>query len=174
MKRSLRVWQIGGFLFTGILGSLLHFLYDWTNQSIIIAPFSATNESTWEHIKLLFVPMFIFSLIEYKFLGKDYENFWCVKLIGITVGMLTIPLLFYTYTGTLGVTADWFNIVIFFIAAAAGYYPETKLLKNEFTCNFKIPSFIILCVIALAFIVLTFVQPKIPLFQDPTNGIYGI
>lgn len=175
MKRSLKLWQIGGFVFTGLAGVLLHFLYDWTNQSIIVAPFSAVNESTWEHMKLLLFPMFIFALIEYKFIGKDYENFWCTKLIGTITGLLLIPIIYYAYTGVLGVNADWFNIVIFFIAAGTAYYLENLLLKNETNfCKSSFVAFIILCLIAVLFIVMTFVQPKIPLFQDITTGNYGI
>ena len=126
-------------------------------------------------MKLLFFPMFVFSLIEYKYVGKDYENFWCTKLAGILTGLLLIPVLFYTYTGALGATADWFNIVIFFIAAGAAYYLETKLLKNQ-TVLCKKPSvaFAMLCLIALLFVVFTFVQPKIPLFIDMSTGKYGI
>lgn len=175
MKKSLTLWQLGGFVFTGIAGTLLHFLYDWTNQSIVAAPFSAVNESTWEHMKLLFFPMFVFALTENHFIGKNYENFWCAKLAGTAAGLLLIPTLYYTYTGALGVSADWFNIVIFFLAAGAAYYLETKLLKREIGfCKSPITAFIVLCLIALAFVALTFVQPKIPLFIDPTTNSYGI
>lgn len=175
MKRSLTLWQLGGFIFTGIAGTMLHFLYDWTNQSIIVAPFSAVNESIWEHMKLLFFPMFIFALIEYRILGEDYENFWCAKLAGTAVGLLLIPMIYYTYTGAFGVSADWFNIVIFFIAAGVAYYLEYQLLKREINfCKSSFTAFLILCLIALLFIVLTFVQPKIPLFQYPTTVSYGI
>lgn len=175
MKRSLKLWQLGGFFFTEIAGVLLHYLYDWTNQSIIVAPFSAVNESIWEHMKLLFFPMFIFALIEYRALGKDYENFWCPKLAGTATGLFLIPMLYYTYTGALGVTADWFNIVIFFVAAGAAYYLEYQLLKREIDfCKSPITAFIILCFIAFVFIVFTFVQPQVPLFQDPSTGNYGI
>ncbi len=31
MKRSLILWQSGGFVAVSLLGVLLHFLYDWTN-----------------------------------------------------------------------------------------------------------------------------------------------
>lgn len=175
MKRSLKLWQIGGFVFTGIAGTLLHFLYDWVEQSIIVAPFSAVNESIWEHMKLLFFPMFMFALIEYRCVGKNYENFWCVKLTGTIAGLLLIPIIYYTYTGVLGVSADWFNIVIFFIAAAVSYYTETQLMKREISfCKSPVTAFAVLCLIALLFVVLTFVQPHIPLFQDPTTGSYGI
>lgn len=170
MKRSLKLWQIDGFVFTGIAGVLLHFLYDWTNQSIIAAPFSAVNESIWEHMKLLFFPMFIFALIEYKFVGKSFENFWCAKLAGTITGLLLIPIIYYTYTGILGVNADWFNIVIFFIAAGTAYYLKNLLLKNKINfCKSSFIAFVILCLVAVLFIVMTFVQPRIPLFQDMTT-----
>ncbi len=175
MKKSLKLWQIGGFVFTGTAGVLLHFLYDWSGQSIIVAPFSAVNESIWEHMKLLFFPMFVFALIEYKLIGKKFENYWCAKLVGTLTGLLLIPIIYYTYTGSLGVKADWFNVIIFFIAAGAGYCLENLLLKNNFNfCKSSFIAFIILCLIAVLFVVMTFVQPEIPLFQDMTTGNYGI
>lgn len=175
MKKSLKFWQIGGFVFAGIAGVLLHFLYDWTNQSIIVASFSAVNESIWEHMKLLFFPMFVFALIEYKFIGKNYENFWCAKLAGSIIGLLLIPIIYYAYTGIFGVNTDWFNIVIFFVAAGTAYYLENLLLKNKLClCRSSFIAFLLLCLIAVLFIVMTFVQPKIPLFQDMTTGDYGI
>ncbi len=175
MKKSLTFWQIGGFLFTSAAGSLLHFLYEWTNQSILVAPFSAVNESTWEHMKLLFFPMFVFSLLENRFVSEHYNNFRCAKLFGTAVGLFLIPVLYYTYTGALGVTADWFNIAIFFISAAAAYFTETVILKRVVSLSkSSFLCFVVLCLIALAFIIFTFVQPKIPLFQDPVTGMYGI
>lgn len=175
MKKSLKLWQIVGFVFTGIWGVLLHFLYDWTNKSVIAAPFSAVNESIWEHMKLLFFPMFVFALIEYGFIGRDYNNFWCAKLIGTVIGLLLIPIIYYSYTGIFGINADWFNIVIFFIAAAAAYFIENVLLINGIgACGRPFVPFVILCVIAAVFVIFTFVQPQIPLFRDPTTGGYGM
>lgn len=175
LKKRLRFWQIGGFVFTCAAGVLLHFLYDWTNQSIIVAPFSAVNESIWEHMKLLFFPMFVYALIEYKFIGKDYENFWCAKLAGTITGLSLVPIIYYTYTGVFGVNVDWFNIVIFFIAAGAAYYLETLILRSETDfCKSPLAAFTALCLIAVLFIVMTFAQPQIPLFRDMTTGDYGI
>lgn len=119
--------------------------------------------------------MFVFSFIEYRYIGKNYRDFWCVKLVGILTGLILIPTLFYTYTGALGVSADWFNIAIFFIAAGAAYLLEAKLLKSEsYRCKSPRIAFIVLCIIAASFIVLTFVQPEIPLFKDPITNTYGI
>lgn len=55
MKRSIKLWQLWGFAVTSLGGTLLHFLYDWLDKPAWIAPFSGVNESTWEHMKLLFL-----------------------------------------------------------------------------------------------------------------------
>ncbi len=172
MKISLKKWQISGFVFTGVVGVLLHFLYEWTNGNLIVAPFSAVNESIWEHMKLLFFPMFVFSLVEYRKFGKDYDNFWCVKLVGTLAGLALIPLIYYFYTGALGAWADWFNIAIFYIASGVAYYLETVIFENIISpCKSEIKPFICLCVIAVLFVILTFIHPEIPLFQDPSEII---
>ena len=175
MKKSLTLWQLAGFVFTGLAGTLLNFLYDWSGQSTIVAPFAAINESIWEHMKILFVPMFLFALTEFRILGDQYENFWCSKLAGTLVGLILIPSLYYTYTGIFGVSLDWINIVIFFLAAATAFFLETRLLKQNHTFGISNTlALILLCLIAIAFMILTFVQPRIPLFQDPTTKLYGM
>ena len=78
MKPNISLWQFAGFSLSSLFGTILHFLYDWTDKSLLIAPFSGVNESTWEHMKLLFFPLFIFALIQSRFF-KDYKNFWCIK-----------------------------------------------------------------------------------------------
>ena len=174
MKRSVALWQMGGFVFTSAVGTFLHFLFDLTGGSIVAALVSAVNESIWEHMKLLFYPMVAFAAIEYRFWGKDVPNFWCVKLKGTLAGLALIPTLFYTYSGILGVTADWFNITIFFIAAALSYYLETKSFLQNKPC--RLPrrlSIAFFLLIAGLFTLFTFLPPHIPFFQDPLTGTYG-
>ena len=174
MKRSVSLWQFIGFGFASLFGTLLQFLYEWTGNSLIVAPFSSINESTWEHMKLLFFPMFIFAIFEY-FLFEGREDFWCVKLKGTAVGISLIPILFYTYNGVIGKSPDWINIAIFFISAAAAYWLETKWFSKENKkCISSKWSFLILCVIAVAFVVFTFITPPIAIFKDPVSGGYGI
>lgn len=168
MRNKLLYWQLAGFIFTAIVGTLLHFLYEWSNQSTFVAPFSAVNESIWEHMKLLFVPMFIFALIERQFMGAEYQNFWCIKLVGIFFGIIMIPVLYYTYTGISGTSKDWINIIIFFVVAAGTYLLELWLFKNtNGFCSTPLLSLFILCLVALAFVVFTYIPPEIPLFEAP-------
>lgn len=174
MKRSLFLWQLAGLTFTAVLGTLLHFIYDWTDI-ISLTPIAAVNESTWEHMKILFFPMLFFALIQSKFFSKDYTNFWQVKCAGIFLGTLLIPILFYTYNGAFGASPDWVNVLIFFIAAIAAYAAEYFLLKQKaLTKTPSLPAKILLALFAATFIVFTYFPPQIPLFQDPISKLYGL
>ena len=174
MKKSISHWQIGGFLFTAVIGTFLHFLFELTDGSVISALLSAVNESIWEHMKLLFYPMVLVALAEYFFWGRNQKSFWWIKLIGILAGLSVIPVMYYTYTGILGASADWFNITIFFIAAGLVYFLETQLFQKEFSCPLpSAVSVIGILLIGVAFTALTFSPPHIPLFQDPITGTYG-
>jgi hypothetical protein len=174
MKRSISLWQFFGFAVTALGGTLLHFLYDWLGEAIWIAPFSGINESTWEHMKLLFFPMFLYALAQ-SFFFRDRKNFWCIKLRGILLGLILIPILFYTYNGVIGKSPDWINIVIFFISAAVAYIYETRCFHSKKTlCRAPKCAFGTLLSIALLFVLFTFFTPEIGIFRDPLTGSYGI
>lgn len=174
MKRSIGLWQLWGFAVTSLGGTLLHFLYDWLGEAAWIAPISGVNESTWEHMKLLFVPTFIFAIVQ-SFFFRDRENFWCVKFKGILLGIVLIPVLFYTYNGVIGSSPDWINIAIFFISAAIAYIYETRQFNNGTTpCKNPKLAFALLCAIAVLFVVFTFATPEISIFKDPLTDTYGI
>lgn len=174
MKRVLSRWQWMGFALSSLGGTLLHFLYDLTDKSVLIAPFSGVNESTWEHMKLLFFPLFIFALVQSRYF-KGYENYWCVKLAGIAAGLILIPVLFYTYNGAFGKSPDWLNIAIFFISVGTAFLLETRLFKNDgLRCKKPWLAFGVICLIGVMFVAFTFAVPQIPLFKDPLTGKYGI
>ena len=174
MKRTVWLWELFGFTTASLGGTLLHFLYDLTGGSVLVAPFSGVNESTFEHIKLLFWPMLIFAVIE-SFFFREYEIFWCVKLRGTLIGLALIPILFYTYNGVIGKSPDFINILIFFISAAVAYVYETRRLnEGKLFCPDKRIPIVILSAIALLFIVFTFRTPTLSIFKDPLTGEYGI
>lgn len=168
MNKQIAYWQIVGFIFTSIMGTFLHFLFDLSGGSTWASLISATNESIWEHMKLLFYPMVFFTVVEYFSWGKEYPAFGTVKLLGALLGLILIPVIYYTYTGITGVNVDWFNIAIFFLVAGIVFYGETKLLTKPL--SFTLPSPLVAAgfiLIALAFTICTFSPPDIPLFQPP-------
>lgn len=174
MKQRSILWQAAGFAAVTFGGTILHFLYDWTGGSILVAPFSGVNESTWEHMKLLFWPLFLFALVQRPFF-KDQENYWCVKLVEILLGLVLIPVLFYTYNGVFGKSPDWINIAIFYITALLVFLFEWWAFKNDrLPCKYPRLAFAAICLIGVLFVVFTFAPPQIPLFRDPLTGTYGV
>ena len=131
MKNSINLWQLLGFATTALGGTVLHFLYDKLGGALWIAPFSSVNESTWEHMKLLFWPMLVFALTE-SLLLRERGDFWCVKLRGILLGLLLIPTLFYGYNAVIGKSPDWINIAIFFLSLYKGKRAGVKPVRFLF------------------------------------------
>ena len=98
---------IAGILCVSILGTLLHFTYRWSGRNPLIGLIAPVNESVWEHMKLLFFPMFLFSVVQVCCLGRNYPNFLAARGVSTVTGVALIPVLFYTYTGVLGRHLLW-------------------------------------------------------------------
>lgn len=171
MKESPKLWSFLGFAVTSLGGTLLHYWYEWSGQNPLVAAVSGFNESTWEHMKLLFFPMFFFALLQRRFF-TDCENFWCVKLKSIALGLILIPVIFYTYNGVFGKSPDFINISIFFISAGIAYLAESRWL--DCSKSGKRGCLVALFIIALLFIVFTYYPLQIPLFLDPLTKTFGM
>lgn len=172
-KKKLIRFQIFSTIFSIILGTILHFTYEWSGNNSIIGLFSSVNESTWEHLKLLFFPMLISGIVGY-FVFKDYyPRFLCSKTLGIITALIFTIVFFYTYTGIIGINYTFLNILTFILSVIIGEYVVYILTINNFTFN-KIFCISILILLTVSFFVFTFKPPKINLFKDPINDSYGI
>lgn len=174
MRQSMAGRKLIGFLFVSVTGTLLHFLYDFSGKSLAAALISAVNESIWEHMKLIFYPMVLYTLWENRRFQEDRAAARFSGLCGILMALIMIPVLYYTYTGMLGISADWFNITIFFVAAGSAYYLQYRLEKSGACQTGPVLWATVIVIIAAAFTAATFVPPRIPLFRDPLTGTYGI
>ena len=175
-KKKIIRFQIFSVIFTWILGTILHFLYEWSGDNKIIASFSAVNESTWEHLKLVFFPMLITTIVGFLVIGKDNKKFWCAKTIGIILAMSFIIVFFYTYTGIIGTNFAILDIGSFFVAVILGEYVAYKIMTNDeykLKCNKRIAVIGLICIL-LCFIIFTYLPLHIGLFKDPISNGYGI
>ena len=164
-------YQIFSAIFAIILGTILHFTYEWSNSNALVGAFSSVNESTWEHLKLAFFPMLITTIIGFlKF--KNSHNFLCSKMIGIVTTLSFIASFFYTYTGILGKNYAIIDILSFIFAIIWGEFVSYKKIMSDFKGN-RIVCTILLVILFFCFIIFTFNPPKIQLFQDPLTGLYG-
>ena len=156
-------------LTVAVLGTILHFLYDWTGESGVVKPFSAIDESTWQHMKIMYFPMLIFGVVQWFFFRKEYPCFYVVKLIGILVGLTLIPIVFYTYNGAFGKSPDWLNITIFMVADICAFVVEYRLFRRLNDCKrlWNILSLTAILVMGVLFVLLTYMPPNLPLFISP-------
>ena len=170
---KIKKYQIASAIFVCILGTLLHFTYESSRENMLVASFSAVNESVWEHLKLLFFPMLLSIIIGYFYIQKNAPNFLCSKTLGIVASMLFIIIFFYTYTGIIGKSIVFIDIASFFVAVILGEYLAYKLMTSNFKCS-NIIAITILMAILICFIVFTYSTPNIENFKDPVKNQYGI
>ena len=174
MKQRSILWQAAGFAAATFGGTILHFLYDWTGGRILVSPFSGVNKSTWEHMKLLFWPLFLTALHWFsngssgnrKTIGASSWHRFCWGSL--------IPVLFYTYNGVFGQSPDWINIAIFYLTASLVFLFDRGAFKQNRHCKSPQLAFAAICLLGVLFVLFTFKPSQIPLFQDPLTGTYGI
>ena len=151
-EKRWRTWETVGLLVVLAAGNLLHFVYDWTGQSPIAAPLAAVNESTWEHMKLLFFPMLV--LVLFLFFKLPEQSPIPVALsIGTLVGLALIPILFYTYTGVLGFSVMAIDIAIFYISVLGVFLTGWFLKDNRELANRR--GLLLTCLVTVSYTHLT-------------------
>ena len=117
MKPFRRSVQIG-WLVSLMLGTLLHFTYDWSGNNRVVGLYSAMNESVWEHLKLLFFPVLLYTILEYLWIGHRKSGYVLVRAKAALWGMLAIVACYYTYTGIVGRGFLAADLILFLIGTA--------------------------------------------------------
>ncbi|MBQ8300184.1 MAG: hypothetical protein IJX99_10135 [Clostridia bacterium] len=172
-KIKIRNYQILSAVFVAILGTILHFVFKWSGNNLFVGAISAVNESTWEHLKLLYYPMLITIIVGHFYFGKDIDNFVCAKTVGILTAMIFTVVIFYTYTGIVGTNYATINILIFYVAVVIGEYASYRIIISNLPC-YKNVALIVLVVLLACFVKFTYITPQIGLFKDSVSENYGI
>jgi hypothetical protein len=175
MNRKVLSYELAGIVFILLLGSVLHFTFEWSGNQPIVGVFSAVNESVWEHLKLAFWPALLFALIEYVPLKRVANNFVFAKTVGVYVMVAVIPSIFYSYTALAGESLLAVDIGSFVIAVIVGQLLSYKLLTyHSLSQKLAWVSLFFFALLAVLFAVFTFYPPHIQIFQDSPTGGYGI
>ena len=157
-----------GILFTLIAGTLLHFCYEWSGENPFVALFAPVSESVWEHLKLLFFPVLVYTLFEIIVLFKVSGSFLTARVLGVILGMFFILAAFFTYTGIIGRNFLAADILIFalsvFVTFLSSRYLEVRCpsLNLPLLANYALLLLIVTC-----FFSFTFSPPGLPMFQSP-------
>ncbi len=166
-KKLLVNYTVTGIITVSILGTLAHFIYDWTGQNRIIGLFTAVNESTWEHMKLLFFPVLLFSIFIWVNLRRKIPSAQPAILIAALIGTSLIPVLFYTYTGILGFMVTAVNLIIYYVCVIISFV-TFYLLANKYRLEeVSIILYLIITLFICMFFFFTYDPPGLGIFIDP-------
>lgn len=159
-----------------VVGTFLHFVYEWAGNNEMIAAFVPVNESVWEHLKLAFFPLLLFNGIGLILVGNKAHNRIEAWMIGIFTSLATILVGFYTYSGMIGGSVLLLDILLFIFAILFGEYVTYRILSTEeqSTIASKSISLLILLFLGFCFIAFTYFPPKVNLFRDLVTRGFGI
>lgn len=169
--KQLKIFTIIGIIFVIITGTLAHFLYDWTGNNYIIGLFTPVNESIWEHMKLVFFPMLIYSLFMIFIFREKYPCITSSLCLGILTGTLLIPICHYAYTYLLGKDIFIFDIAIFIVSVLIAFRLSYKYALSCKLQPYTLFLIGLVCILLVCFVVFTYHPPAIRLFADPTKGL---
>lgn len=172
-NRQRQTWETAGLFVTLLVGNTLHFVYDWAGQAEWAAYIAAVNESTWEHMKLLAVPWVVWTAV----MGIALRDAGVIagRTAGLLAGLAAIPVLFYTYTGALGVSEDVVNVAIFQAAALLAWWVSRRVQRRNGLSSplWTAGGIVVLLGLAALFVMWTVAPPDLPLFTDPLDGTRG-
>ena len=167
MMKSLKSYMMAGILFVAILGTLLHFAYEWSGNNILVGLVTPVNESIWEHTKLIFFPTLLYGMYLNKKIGTKYPCLKSSMMLGALTGILLIIVLFYTYSGIIGFHLAFVDIAIFYISVIVSFYMVYKRTTSCTEDKYRNIIDIIGVIFIGLFIFFTFSPPDIPLFINP-------
>jgi hypothetical protein len=175
MNISILRWELIGIAAISILGSVLHFAFEWSDNWPPMGVIAAVNESVWEHLKIAFWPALFYALFEYPFFRGLANNFIIAKAAGIYIMPIAIVVLFYSYTAIIGGDILIVDILIFVVAVALGQLTSYKLLTmGQLPPWLDTVGLVMVILLAVAMGVFTFHPPHLPIFKDAVTGAYGI
>ena len=163
-----------GMILIAIVGTLLHFTYEFSHHNKFVAIFSAVNESTWEHIKICMTPTILWSLYDGYVYGMN-SNYLIGKSLCLLTIILLIPILFYTYTLFTKKSILFIDVICFYITVICSqmvfnYFINIKELPFIYTYL----SCILLFIEVGAYMFLTYRPLKNFIFKDPITNKYGL
>lgn len=173
--KQLLIFEIVGAVVVSIGAYVFHFLYEWSGENFFVGLISATNESVFEHTKILFFPYLIYSVIEYFFVKVHLKRFIAAKSITAVLLFVLVITVFYLYTGIIGHNISYVDILSAFLYVFIAFFISYRLITGGETIEkhlvWAVPLVLLVLLCELYF---TLYPPHIPLFFDMQKEFYGM
>lgn len=145
-----------GVLVVSALGTLFHFTYQWV--PIFIFP---SNESIFEHMKLIVFPFLLYFLGCLFFYKGDKASLFSSFVSAILTSILVVIVSYYTYSGFIGKNIDVVNIILYYVSILVGFI---WIYKKKTLVSFS-NSIIFLLVLFILVVVFSFYPPNLSFFR---------
>jgi hypothetical protein len=183
LKRKLFLWEFVCLCVLILPGGVMHSLYQDSGYWIPVALIAPVNESIWEHMKMFFWPGLAFALFQYLIVRPRVDNYWCAKLVALTITPAMVALTFVAYV-VIAKALDIFpvegitrwqsigSVVVGQLCCYRVMITESKPAKTLRLAPFGYAT------IVLAFSLFTYFPPEMYLFEHHQNflpaGQYGL
>lgn len=156
-----------GSIFSMIIGTIGHFLYDFTHHNCLIGFIFAKNESVWSHLKLGITPILLWTIVE-KF--GLINNKYILAINGYTILAFSITIIVTYYFQRLLLKKDYalINIISFYLAIIIAYV-TTFLLINIINLSFyiKLSGYLLIILTIFLYLYDSFAKPNYLIFKNP-------
>lgn len=162
MDGNLKKWELAEAVFVSVSGTLLHFVYEWSGNNRVVGIFAPVNESVFEHLKLVFFPVLLFTLLQYVLCQEIRSCLLWIKWKTVLGSMAFIVIFFYCYTGILQKDVPWLDIGSFYVAVLLNSLWAYKALKcgcGENKDRQSVPAVCMWAVLAVMMILGTLYPP---------------
>ena len=166
---KLKCYTIIGIIFVLITGSISHFVYEWSGSNTLIGFLVPINESVWEHMKLIFLPMLFYSFYMIYKLEPDYPCIAPSAMFGVLLGTFLIPVTFYTYSGFLGYTSIFFDVGTFAVSVLLAFIAVYRLILSCKLVSYELLFKLLILIVAMCFFIFTSHPLNIGIFIEPTE-----
>lgn len=167
-----RRYQWLGLVVISLLSIPLHFTYEWLGQQAVIGLFTPTNESIWEHLKLIYWPIVLWWGIGFIVFRNSKQLSWLKWLTAATVSLMVIMAFivgwYYTWVYGVGKSSSLIHMSSLFIAVPIGQLLGIhvyRVVKPRFI--YQVISLILFILFGVMFIYFTFAAPDLPIFVIP-------
>ncbi|WP_104017960.1 DUF6512 family protein [Roseovarius nitratireducens] len=174
--RSIFLFELGGAVFMVVVGSALHFLFEFAGGWPPLALIAAVNESIWEHLKLAFWPGLFWAATAPLPAGLRRRDVLAVKGPGLLITAVLIVVVFTAYVTILGHNVLALDIGTFVAAILIGQTLSAALLaQGAFLRGIVLRAGLgLLGLQILAYSLFTFLPPDHWLFIEASSGLRGI
>lgn len=167
--RLFKLSELTGIGIAGFSAIMLRGVYELSGRSLAAAVFLSANFSVWEQLKPLLLCYFLYGGLELFGLKPYFRRFTASKAIGLLVlsaSYITLSLL------TRGCFDNGANV---FISLFLSFVASRLMTLGSFDVSkLFYPACFLIFLIFMMFFCFTVCPPELPIFRDPSSGLFGI